>query len=423
MLPPAIRVSQSQHVLQTSKPHRTDGYHHPNDRERVWIDNIIQLIKKVEPELIEDEEVPTRGKGKNKRVVPTAPQSPKRRKIDHANTAPGRSRAVIQHIFEMLPTAVVELSKDSYLAPKAKQASKQAAVESILEKERQLVQILQKWRSCNSSPSIDLGSAKLEVVSNGQRILLKSSLGLAEEYILLEMPDIPEESDLEALDFSPRYHNLLATCCVLGDKSKLDIDCNLSIESLLEDDAIEEEPLAYRISVEVRITPIFPSILEPINHIHNSSTFSIGEAQRRLLTHAFHLGSTRAEVDIPFFFSSLRPAPKVASQQLELLAQPASLLPRLLPFQRRTTHRLLRLEHKIFDKKGVVVPLPEKEADVHGNFVWEVIHLPPLEPPSNRSETEEVWYFNRLTGSLSDSKPEICNVGGLLAEEMGLGDI
>lgn len=114
------------------------------------------------------------------------------------------------------------------------------------------------------------------------------------------------------------------------------------------------------------------------------------------------------EVTISKLYSTLGSAPPLPSERANKALQPASLVPTLLPFQRRSVGWMLEKEGMVINEEGSIIP--QKLSD---NFsFWRKI-----------KQGDHTWYLHRLSGELSANPPDIIPVpfGGILAEEPGLG--
>ncbi|KDQ23693.1 hypothetical protein PLEOSDRAFT_1048636 [Pleurotus ostreatus PC15] len=174
--------------------------------------------------------------------------------------------------------------------------------------------------------------------------------------------------------------------------------------------------LPFSIQVETSCKFLYPAILEDPSNRHKGKTAAahVREAVRRvhnyLYTPEAHLGT----VDIPFFYASLKPAPFT---DVEERVQPRALVPKLLPFQRRSVAWLLAREGVTLNPQGEIVPLPVSSSAAEGDaqnpmlFFWKKV-----------VEGNETWYFNCLSGEIAEAPPRVEDVfGGILAEEPGLG--
>ncbi|KAI5120240.1 hypothetical protein M0805_007544 [Coniferiporia weirii] len=167
--------------------------------------------------------------------------------------------------------------------------------------------------------------------------------------------------------------------------------------------------------IEVTISLRQPGIFKPISTFRRNDSLE-EEAQRRVLTHIFVPGpETPANysgvTDMRFFLSCLHPAPEQPSVEADEAAQPESLLPKLLPFQRRSVAWLLTREGKRISASGSIDSMDISLA-LKLPLFWEGVVL----------ADGKKWYMNRVTGQLlPDVPPTDGSLGGILAEEPGLG--
>lgn len=171
-------------------------------------------------------------------------------------------------------------------------------------------------------------------------------------------------------------------------------------------------PLKFRVTVQVSF--LTPMIFRNLS-TSGKKAAEEDEAQRRMCTYVFGPGEPRPagyakRTNMQFFLSCLKPAPTRSTPIADLSAQPEKLRAQLLPFQRRSVAWLLEREGKLIDDNGRV---HNAELGVQGfPLFWEEVS------PS----TKEKWYLNRVTGHLLPQMPsEDENLGGILAEEPGLG--
>ncbi|EJD05157.1 uncharacterized protein FOMMEDRAFT_81201 [Fomitiporia mediterranea MF3/22] len=165
---------------------------------------------------------------------------------------------------------------------------------------------------------------------------------------------------------------------------------------------------------EITISLLEPAVFEPLTTFRKKDS-EIEEAQRRVLTYAFGPGppppkAYSGSTDMPFFLSCLHPAAPLPSDEANQAAQPADLLPQLLPFQRHTVNWLLSCEARRISEKGQI-----EDLDNHGSelpLFWEEVS-----PVDGKT-----WYLNHITGCLlKEPPPKDEFFGGILAEEPGLG--
>lgn len=159
-----------------------------------------------------------------------------------------------------------------------------------------------------------------------------------------------------------------------------------------------------------------PSIFQPIEDLANNTD----QAQRRVLLYILrdHLEPPADfHVDLAHFYGCLKSSPLIPVQ-LQQQIQPNGLKCELLPFQRRTVLWMLQREGKTISPEGdKVIPLSEEE--MSSPMFW--VSFPPLGASSEGKEKDD-WWFNAVTGELASTRPADNSVmGGLLAEEPGLG--
>lgn len=161
-----------------------------------------------------------------------------------------------------------------------------------------------------------------------------------------------------------------------------------------------------------------PSIFQPIEDLASTT----GQAQRRILLYILrdHLEPpSDFHVNLSHFYGCLKSAPRIPAQ-LQKQVQPNGLKSELLPFQRRTVLWMLQREGKtVSPEDGKVVPLSEEQNP--SPLFW--VSFPSLGASSGGEKKEgDDWWFNVVTGELSYTRPpDNRSMGGLLAEEPGLG--
>jgi len=180
--------------------------------------------------------------------------------------------------------------------------------------------------------------------------------------------------------------------------------------------------LPFRLVVDVVLSFLTPTIFWPsANHRNGLNRSEIEKARRGLLHLAFPppllpetlSPSFQGRIDVPFLYSVVQPARAVLHDSVEKLLQPQDLLPRLLPFQRRTVDWMLAREGKAFGPSGELASMVTEPVEL--SLLWQ--------PVTVRRDGEQLtWYYRRLTGALTPERPNPQIVlGGILAEEPGLG--
>ncbi|KAA1466872.1 hypothetical protein DENSPDRAFT_831779 [Dentipellis sp. KUC8613] len=179
--------------------------------------------------------------------------------------------------------------------------------------------------------------------------------------------------------------------------------------------------LPFELHLDVTLLFRVPSIFRPIE-IKAQSDNARENARQNIIRFALPpavleeplASSFSGRIDIPFFYSAIQPAPSVDPKVL-VAAQPRALNPTLLPFQKRSTIWLLAREGKAIDSTGAVSAREMDAAELP--LFWERVVI-------TRDNGEQlVWYYRRLTGTLTPEFPEeqAPAPGGILAEEPGLG--
>ncbi|KNZ77948.1 hypothetical protein J132_02888 [Termitomyces sp. J132] len=257
--------------------------------------------------------------------------------------------------------------------------------------------------------TIDLGDVDLIYFSD--RLIVSSRKLEQRLYWGLLLPLHDDEIDLAWYGLSSQHvQDIFLAAVILRSAGRTSIHAHLRIV-ILPSAAVEEGQLPFRLEVEVDVSLKVPAIFEPLPW-NKGKYLEVEDAQRRLLTYLYPSDAQPPEsydgaTSIPFFYSILRPAPLLATSHMQKAMQPVELQPILLPFQRRSVGWLLGREGKMISPNGEVVP---KTHTINFSF-WEKVQ-----------EGNSTWYLNRLSGSLSETLPEVYPaLGGILAEEPGLG--
>ena len=180
--------------------------------------------------------------------------------------------------------------------------------------------------------------------------------------------------------------------------------------------------LPFRLVVDVVLSFRSPSIFQPPPYPGKGrSRIEIENARRGLLHLAFPppplpetlSTSFHGRIDVPFLYSVVQPARDLLHESMDKFLQPQVLLPRLLPFQRRTVCWMLLREGKAFGPTGELMPMATDAAELP--VLWRRVTV-------QRDGEQLAWYYHRLTGNLTPERPSARTVlGGILAEEPGLG--
>ncbi|KAK7680848.1 hypothetical protein QCA50_016158 [Cerrena zonata] len=222
------------------------------------------------------------------------------------------------------------------------------------------------------------------------------------------------ESEIELDDYDFRSKDLAdIVCLAYSSGNRFNLDTTLMLETVPSTE-MRHGMLPFRLRAEVNVSALFPNICQPFS-ISSRSSGDEGEYVRRILNflvpHESPVpDSFNGSIDIRLLFSILGPAPSLASRSVDMAAQPKALVPKLRPFQRRSVLWLLSREGKQISPKGEITPL-DTSGDDHVPLFWEAV-----------TWDNHKFYFNRLTGCVSVTKPaDDAPLGGILAEEPGLG--
>lgn len=180
--------------------------------------------------------------------------------------------------------------------------------------------------------------------------------------------------------------------------------------------------LPFRLVVDVVLSFRCPSIFQPPPYLRDGqSRIEIENARRGLLHLAFPPSplpemlstSFHGRTDVPFLYAVMQPARELLHESMVEFLQPQDLLPRLLPFQKRTVCWMLSREGKTFGPTGELVPMATDGVELP--VLWRRVTV-------QRDDEQLTWYHHRLTGTLTPERPGPRTVlGGILAEEPGLG--
>jgi E3 ubiquitin-protein ligase SHPRH len=308
---------------------------------------------------------------------------------------------IFQHVSEI---------QYSRLAPESMVVGGDKAMHSEWNSEEQyLTKIIANLCNSISEPrTIDLGI--IHFSEHHGRLIAKGRSGW-----LLLLPSLPSDIDLEWHDIaSQSVEDILMAFYILQSAGRARMDGRLHIiVHPSKDDSTPQQELPFQLQVVTNVSFLLPSIFEPFTGRGTRQTSSeVGDAQRRVLNFLYPSAATTPDtfdgtINIPFFYSVLRPAKLAISPATLESAQPVDLIPTLLPFQRRSVAWLLHREGKTISVDGKVVPKSAEEDFT----LWDKVE-----------EGNYTWYVHRLSGLLSPAPPEMPPVlGGILAEEPGLG--
>ncbi|KAI0697783.1 SNF2 family N-terminal domain-containing protein [Cytidiella melzeri] len=272
-----------------------------------------------------------------------------------------------------------------------------------------LVDKVASHQSSEESHAVDLGEMQLAL--EGRRVNL-----LHDGTRLMTLPTVDAGFSLQDHDMrNGQVYDPLSACLVLEEAGRAEVTASVRAELLPEYSKNKHRELPVRLIVEMSVALVSPAVFEPFLYSTKTAMSQVEDAQRRALCYIFpssskHHAPTSRNIDIPFLYSVIGPAPPVKAPALEVAFQPAALLPALLPFQRRSTAWLLSREHKTLDGDGNVVDRDDATSELP--VFWQAVEL----------GDSQIWFLNRLTGRLSPTAPKDASPpGGILAEEPGLG--
>lgn len=249
---------------------------------------------------------------------------------------------------------------------------------------------------------IELGQFCVSIYQ--QRLLLATN----DHKWLLQLPVYGEDVDLDDYDFVwDSAQNVLTAAYVLRTGGRAYMEASVALILLPDgayDPSSQELPFRLQIKLDVSLGPaIFESMVGTKSRIRE-----LQDVQRRFLHFLYPPSDSRVQhVNIPFFLSNLGRAPPLKTRIATESMQPSELRPTLLPFQRRSVAWLLGREGMSVSESGRLEPSPPSS---EFSF-WDQIEEGPY-----------TWYLHRLTGELSKTfEPETQVLGGILAEEPGLG--
>ena len=227
---------------------------------------------------------------------------------------------------------------------------------------------------------------------------------------LFIVPSLVIDGDSNDLGSSSSTDLLLA-CRTLQGYGQAYVEASLKLVVLPLD--ASDNHLPFALQLEFVVSLVLPLALDPSPLSRRAQVLAREDAQRRLLR-ATYLSqdiismTVNEEVTVSKLYSTLGSAPPLPSESAYKALQPASLVPTLLPFQRRSVAWMLEKEGMVVNEEGLIVP--QKLSD---NFsFWKKI-----------KQGDHTWYLHRLSGELSANPPDTIPVpfGGILAEEPGLG--
>lgn len=270
---------------------------------------------------------------------------------------------------------------------------------------------------CESEPTtLDLGPVAFGGTYCDQGVIALSHQGfhpaLAPDVWLFRVPHLAIEAD--SRDLHEEAEDLIRSFRLLQRHGKILLDgaLRMQIHPPEDDDVL---PFSFHLTVNVSV--IFPNIgiaATPISMFQSKKEMiPVEEAQRRVLRWAYLDDAVQSDehehgISIADFYGIMQPASSVTSPAADAFLQPTTLLPNLLPFQKRSLAWMLSREGVTLTEDGQLVQNP----DYAGFSFWTEIE-----------ERNQKWYLHRLTEAFVDEPPSTPNraLGGILAEEPGLG--
>ncbi|KAG8915263.1 hypothetical protein FRC00_006131 [Tulasnella sp. 408] len=412
-------ASSSSHILDARKPAYNGPWGPP--RLEVYLTNLATAIRADAPvEEPQDDESDAEiveilpmeaGRGSKRaaaRRAISAPRPAKRPRVRETAEAKHELQTflALEHVFEMTPSKGNSYTDDQargYGWLKDEQEFRKVVVEHLEIGEQVEHQVwLRKQRGSHGVHVVDSPS------SNANQLFIAPQL----------VQDSFDPRDYDLPTWSP---DVLSAAVELEQNGPAQLETRLRVltsgnSSSSSVQADPEFPFTFHLHVKVFLKS--PSIFRPIRDLADT----INEAQRRLLLYVLqdHLEfPADFDIDLPHFYGCLKSAP-FNPPQLQKRIQPDGLGSTLLPFQRNSVLWMLQHEGKtISPEDGSVIALSEEQ--MPSPMFW--LSIPPLGGSSKGKEKEkEDWWFNFVTGELLPTRPPDDGVmGGLLAEEPGLG--
>lgn len=433
-----MRISKSQHRVRLRAGPREVWQKPLTFAFRPWL-HLQNLAHLLDGAVLDDEALPIPGRGKKRALPPRAASSQAKRarsaEISSTNT-PAMANDWPENDYPFLPQPSCDVISDpgeTHTAPVwqhtfnleyYKDAGNvvNAALDASYWREEELFGSKLKllFGEIEEPISVDLGAVDFFEYNNRLVATLASitqeipeNEDLRRSNWLCLLPDVTDGNDNDAYDFSSKLvEDLLLACHFLRLLRRVTIEGRLKLIVLPCDWSQEvPEDLPFQLVIQVNISFVLPFIFQPCPPRTPKRKASLVEqSKRRLLHHLYFPSSTSGSdtvTNIPFFYSCLKPAPLPPSKRIENAAQPKQLVPKLLPFQRRSVAWLLSREGLAVPSAGKIVP-----STTFNEFTfWDQIQ-----------EGNYTWYYNRLSDEIAseiDVQPPV--LGAILAEEPGLG--
>jgi hypothetical protein len=333
---------------------------------------------------------------------------------------PNESIPVLHHEFDL------QYSKEHQEASYVKQISDNEAEENgLISSEESLVDFLRNDYASFTEPiTLDCGDVLINsygehggTVDAKPSHLEEQGTGFCDIFVV---PSLNAEN-IESGGHLFSWVDALTRCTVSPPPMEVTAGLRMVVSPLTSwDDTLHTLP--FRLVVDVVLSFRFPSIFQPPPYLRKGqSRIEIENARRGLLHLAFPPAplpetlstSFHGRIDVPFLYSVVQPARELLHESMDKFLQPQDLLPRLLPFQRRTVCWMLSREEKAFGPTGELTPMATAAAELP--VLWRRVTV-------QQDDEQLTWYYHRLTGTLTPERPSPRTVlGGILAEEPGLG--
>ena len=266
--------------------------------------------------------------------------------------------------------------------------------------------------------TVDLGPVEIHEYN---KRLVATSPDIAQDHLdedttrsnwLCLLPTFTDGRDKDSYDLGSLMEDIFWACHLMRLMRRATIEGRLELVALPFDwtQTISEE-LPFQLVIQINVSFVLPFLFQPCLPETPRNKASLLERSKRRLLHHLYFPSSDSEsetvINIPFFYSCLKPAPLLPSKRAENAMQPRGLIPQLLPFQRRSVSWLLQREGRAVTATGKIVPSTEFK----DHSFWDEIQ-----------EGNHTWYYNRLSDEVVPNVVTKTPVlGAILAEEPGLG--
>ena len=285
------------------------------------------------------------------------------------------------------------------------------------DEDKDLQSILSTLRDPSSYPNtIDLGDIRFAEYRGSAVAVSYNPQNQNESHSgawLFLVPSLAIDGDSNDLG-SSSSSDLLLACRTLQGFGQAYVEASLKLVVLPLDmvDTVGGQ-LPFALQLQFVVSLVLPLALDPAPLSRRAQLLAREDAQRRLLRATYisqdiTSQTVNDEVTVSTLYSILGSAPPLPFEGTNKVLQPESLIPTLLPFQRRSVAWMLEKEGMIVNEEGLIVP----QKSLNNFSFWKEI-----------KQGVHTWYLNRLSGELSAELPHTipASLGGILAEEPGLG--